>query len=390
MNLLVTLNITSICTALSLKRLQKSIYLRPTDEEEILKIGSRLKSSKSAGTDGVSNIVIKKCANNLVKPLAHIGNLIMKTGVYPMKMKECLVKPVHKNKSKEKPGNYRPLTITSSFSEVFERMLLDRVEPFFRINKLINDFQFGYKKGTSTIHAVTYAVDIIATAKSDKEIVIAIFLDLSKAFDCVRHDILLDIMYKNGLRGNAHDLMKSFLEERKQCVEIQHLDNKQTINKIQSKMKTEKFNVPQGTVIGPFMFLIYINSIEETIRELGGRAVLYVDDTNVIIKAPTLTEARNAAKTIIDKVADLYTALYLALNWAMIFNTTDTLDEINTQGGTIRVVKQVNFLGLTLTNDLKWKTHINSCILKLNRGIYTLTHLEGTCFERLISILPLT
>lgn len=360
-----------------MKSLQKSIYLKPTNEEEIRKIVRGLKNSKSAGTDDVSNIMIKKCIDSLAKPLVHIGNLMMKTGVYPEKTKECIVKPVHKRKSKLKADNFRPLTITSSFSKIFERMLLDRVEPFFRNNKLINDFQFGYKKGKSTIDAVTYAVDIIATAKSDKEIVIAIFLDLSKAFDCVRHDILLDIMYKNGVRGNAHELMKSFLNERKQCVEVQHSYTDLILKKIKSEMKTVKYNVPQGTVLGPFMFLIYINSIEETIRQLGGRSVLYVDDTNIIIRAPTLIEAEKAAKIIIDKVADLFTSLNLALNWdktfAMIFNTNMTLDEISTQSGKIKVVKQVNFLGLTLTDDLKWKTHINSCISKLNKGIYTLS-----------------
>ncbi|XP_034236336.1 uncharacterized protein LOC117642360 [Thrips palmi] len=222
----------------SIGSFHKSIFLKPTSDQEVEKIVRSLKSSSSAGNDEVSNIIIKNCIGNILAPLVHICNIAMRTGKFPSKTKDCIVKTIHKSGATDKPGNYRPLTITSSFSKVFEKILLDRIEPFLRTNNLINEYQFGYKKGKSTIDAVTYAVDIISKAKSDKEVTIAIFLDLSKAFDCVRHDLLFEILYRNGLRGNAYEIMKSFLIDRKQCVEVQHFDIDSKVKRVKSDWKT--------------------------------------------------------------------------------------------------------------------------------------------------------
>jgi len=155
--------------------------------------------------------MIKQTKDGIIAPLVFIINLVLLTGIFPSKLKECIVKPMFKKGSKLKCENYRPLTITSSFSKLFEKIILQRIEPFFRKNKLISDNQFGYKKGKSTIDAVTSAVDLISMAKSGKDTVITVFLDLSKAFDCVNHDTLLKILEKMGIRGNAIKLMETFL-----------------------------------------------------------------------------------------------------------------------------------------------------------------------------------
>ena len=355
----------------------KSIYLKPTNETEVLKVIDNLKISNSAGTDGISNILIKETKLSIIKPLVFIINLVLSTGCFPTKLKECVVKPMYKKNSKAKAENYRPLTITSSFSKLFERIILDRVEPFCRTNNLINTRQYGYKKGVSTIDAVTKAVDIIANAKSEKDFVLTIFLDLSKAFDCVRHDILLMITEKMGIRGNALKLIQTFLTNRQQCVEIITVNDKGTVLKILSEMQSVLFNVPQGTVLGPFLFLIYVNTIEDLIVRLGGEAIIYVDDTNVIIKAHTLEIAISRAKIILLEISKLFTSLNLAINWdktyTMLFNNNKFMPEISVHGNMIKPVQEVSFLGLTLTNDLKWKEHIQTCISKLNSGIFLLT-----------------
>lgn len=191
----------------------KNINLKPTNKTEISKFIQNLKNFNS-GTDGISNKLIKSTNSAIIAPLVFIINLVLLIGTVPLKLKECIVKPMSKKNSKTNPGNYRPLTITSSFSKLLERVILYGVEPFWRINYLISDKQCGCKRGTTTIDAVTAAVDSIATAKCGQEIVVTIFLDLSKAVDCVDYSVLLPIVYKMGIRGTAHKLIKSFLTKK--------------------------------------------------------------------------------------------------------------------------------------------------------------------------------
>jgi len=142
-------------------------------------------------------------------------------------------------------------------------------------------------------------------------------------------------------------------------------------------MEEVLFNVPQGTVIGPFLFLIYVNTIEDVILKVGGKAIVYVDDTNIVIKAPNLNMAISKAQINLDEVSKLFTSLNLSINWekthSMLFNNRLSMPDISIYGNFVKPVSEVNFLGLTLTNDLKWKTHIEKCISKLNKGIFLLT-----------------
>lgn len=197
---------------------------------------------------------------------------------------------------------------------------------FFKKHNVIATNQFGYQEGKSTVDAITQFTNNIFKAKAEKYKTMAIFLDLSKAFDCVNHSLLLSILWKYGVRGNSYNMLKSYLSTRKQCVKIKQADGRGNISIFISKLLEILYSVPQGSVLGPYLFIIYTNCIQELIRKLGADAVVYVDDTNIIIKAKTFRELQTKAVNILWELKNFFASLNLELNWSktvyMLFDET--------------------------------------------------------------------
>ena len=197
-------------------------------------------------------------------------------GTFPDVLKVGRVTPVFKKGNPEDVGNYRPVSTLPIFGKIFEKVMYSRIYNFALSQGIIDKNQFGFRKSHSTCHAVNYSVRIIEESLRKKNHILGIFIDLSKAFDTIDHSTLLTKLERYGIRGNANSLIKSYLSNGTQHIEV--LGEK-------SDPLMIKYGVPQGSVLGPLLFLLYINDISNCSNL--GIFVLFADDTNIFVEGKT-------------------------------------------------------------------------------------------------------
>lgn len=363
----------------------QSIYLNQCSPQEMSKIISKLSSKKSAGYDEISNQIIKACKSQIIVPLLHICNLSMQTGIFPKALKRTIIQPHYKKKERDKLENYRPIALIPCISKVLEKVIFQRINDFFIRKGILAPEQFGYSIGRGTADANIHLVHQILNAKMKKKKVIAIFLDLSKAFDCVNHKILLNILYKYGIRRQAYKLIQSYLSERTQVVELTYVKNGKQ-QKARSQEKPVKFSVPQGSVLGPFLFIVYVNCLKNCIEEAGGKAIMYVDDTNIIVEGDDLHEIKTVTIRILLAVQKLFTSLNLSLNWDKtmyaIFNDNPENFELSINNVQLTRVWNTSFLGVTISSDLKWNCQGEILISRLNKALFIISQMIQSLYKK--------
>ena len=226
-----------------------SFFMAPTTPQEV---ASELRSLPISKTTDVPMEIIKTSIVQLSTYLSSIYNLSFTTGNYIDRFKYAMASPAHKGDSKLSLTNYRSISVLPIFSKVFERLVHKRLLNFLIINKLLFKHQFGFQPNKTTEMAIIDMYSKIVNDLEDKKIACCILLDFAKAFDTVNHNILLSKLVNYGIRGIPLNWFRSYLYERKQTVQI---------NGIKSSTLTIKCGVPQGSVLGPLLFLIYINDI---------------------------------------------------------------------------------------------------------------------------------
>ena len=261
------------------KRNPSFIVLQPKDVYEIVEIISSLNDHKSPDYLDIPIRIIKESKYLILIAgyLADPFNKCIESGNYPDILKIAQVIPLHKGGSVLDLGNHRPI------NKVFETIMHKRFSKFWDKYRLFADCQFGFRKKHSTNNAITYMNELILTELDQNKTVCGIFLDFDKAFDCVNHQILLDKLEYQGVRGNAYKLLNSYLSNRSQC----------TVNKeerISSGLQPVSIGVPQGSVLGPFLFLVYINDLTNSCES---KTILYADDS-VLLCSDVSTEKLNS------------------------------------------------------------------------------------------------
>ena len=227
------------------------LYLDPETDDEVERIIHHFKES-AAGWDELKPTVVKSIRKFIISPLAHICNLSFATGIFPDELKIANVVPIFKSGDEMVFSNYRPVSALPVFSKVIERLMYNRLLKYINENKLSYKYQFGFQKGKSTHMALIALIDKISEALENGDCVIGIFLDFSKAFDTIDHSILLQKLSFYGIQGVILSWFENYLSNRKQYV---------TYNGIKSKTEKVNCGVPQGSILGLLLFLIYINDL---------------------------------------------------------------------------------------------------------------------------------
>ena len=364
-----------------------SFYMSPTDEDEVKQIIFSLKSKKSCGKDGISNIFLKSISEHILKPLTKIINKSIESGIVPEGMKLAKIVPSYKSKDPTLFSNYRPISLLPSISKIFEKVIYKRLYSYVTINNILYESQYGFRSGHSTTYAVSEFVTDILKGFDKKEMTLAVFLDLSKAFDTVDHNILLMKLEHYGVRGIPLLWFKNYLTERKQFVQYQ---------KYESDLQEIKYGVPQGSVLGPLLFLIYINDLVSCLNVC--KAIIFADDTTIYVTG------KNKKDLIFELTNDLiclkewFDTSKLSLNISktnyMVFHPKRVrIETVNDEyvlligNETINEVPSVKFLGLYLDRNLEWTEHFKILHRKLGRANYLLNSVKNIIPKKIMRTL---
>ena len=342
------------------------IFLSPTIPDEIEKIIDKLNASKSTGPNGIPVFILKAFKGFFSYWLSKLINLCFETGEFPSILKIAKVIPLHKKESVLNFLNYRPISLLSVFSKIYEKSIYVRIYSYLEKYGMIYSKQFGFRGNHSVNHAIISFTEHIRSLLDKGEFVCGIFVDLEKAFDTVHHDILCEKLKFYGLRGNVNKLIKSYLSNRKQFVSINGYD---------SEIKDVTCGVPQGSSLGPLLFLIYINDLRLCLSEAS--CGHFADDTFIVYNSKKPKTIETVINYELKKVTKWLRLNKLSLNAAkteVIFfrSNRHSLDydkiSIKMNGFKLAPVDYIKYLGMYIDKNLDWNHHINELIKKLNRA----------------------
>lgn len=341
--------------------LSESIYVEPITELEIFNLINSLSNKKSCGHDGINTILIKDNVKHFCKPLTYLFNLSLSSGSFPSNFKVAKVIPLFKKGDHLLTSNYRPISLLCTFSKILEKLVYKRMFNFFNKHNILYKHQFGFRKNYSPSMALLEVIDECYKNIDINNKVVGIYFDVQKAFDSVDHSILLTKLYNYGIRGVLHSWITSYLHNRQQYT---------IINNISSKIDNIACGVPQGSVLGPLLFLVYINDIQNAIS--GGQPKLFADDTNLFLFDPDVKTLENKANFCLKQMEDWFSANRLTLNAEKtcytIFGFKGKKDiNLNLFINNRKIIKVASckYLGVTIDESLKWDVHVNNICSKL-------------------------
>ena len=354
------------------------------DPSSIVDIIRKYNVKKAHGCDEISVAMLQLSPNEIAIPLSLIFQKCISTGMFPDSWKLANVQPVHKKRNRQLKTNYRPISLLPVCGKILEKIIFDQVYPFLNNNGLISKNQSGFRPGESTIYQLIDITSNIYNSFEKHDETRALFLDISKAFDKVWHAGLLHKLKCNGISGNLYNLLENYLQNRQQRV---------VLNGICSDWKNLEAGVPQGSVLGPLLFLIYINDLTDNI---SSEMRLFADDSSLF----TQVEGVNITHEKLSK--DLVTISTWAYQWKMVFNPDITKQAIEVifsvkkippqhpalffSGIPVSRNKNTKHLGFYLDSRLNFSKHIREAVKKATKGISILKFLSKYVSRKVLDL----
>lgn len=376
------------------KSKMNSFVLLDTDFDEVSSVLMNLNTNSAPGIDGIPTRFLKLAKNVITPIICHLVNQCFSTGIFPNILKKSVITPVYKGGDRDDLNNYRPISVLTCISKILEKLLNLRLINYLERFKILSPSQFGFRNGKSTEDAVSALTALVVERVDAQSKCLAVFLDLKKAFDTVSVPILLNKLEKIGVRDRPLALIENYLTERKQCVKIE--------NSV-SDDENITFGVPQGSVLGPTLFLVYINELCD-MKIDHANIFAYADDTAIVFSAKSWEKVRYQTEVGLSKVYKWLQCNKLSLNTTktnyMCFakdQRSQPLDSFNIKihkcclsldycsCTVLEKLCSVKYLGVVMDCRLSWFAHIELVSKRIRRLVWIFKSLRHVANKKLLN-----
>ena len=348
---------------------QQTMFTTPASKFEIEKIIGNLKNKNSSGFDEVSNKILNSITSGISTPLSILINKSLTEGIFPTEMKKADTIPLYKNKDKQHKNNYRPISLLLTLSKVLEKVMYKRTYNFLNNSRHFFNSQYGFRTGHSCQEAIAELIGEIARNNDMGCHAIGVFLDLSKVFDTLEHDVLFEKLSKYGIRGVTPNWYKSYLTNRQLRVKcLVSSTQKQEY----SDYSPVEYGTPQGSCLGPLLFLVFINDLHRNLNHCND--IQFADDTTIYKGHRSMRYLKWCIEMDLYNISDWFKANKLTLNISksvyMIFSRKNHTDiDLKLGDNKLPKVTITNFLGMWIDQNLNWNEHLSKLKTKVKRNL---------------------